>query len=246
MHFYSRGKSRATQFTVDHLQEQLSTFADLESAILQQHALLRSFDPKGEIGLLIDEWGVWDLMDPEEEKRYGRLWQQITMRSAVAAALGLNVFHRQADKLVMGNIAQIVNVLHSLLLTEGDRCIRTSTYYAFELLKPHRAKDSLRIENEDREPLGLSASASRKDRNLAVTWVNPRHDEAMDVDCALAGAAATSGSARILHHRDFNACNTFENPEVIVPKDHKIEVSGSRLRVELPPLAIVTAAVNLA
>jgi alpha-L-arabinofuranosidase len=68
----------------------------------------------------------------------------------------------------------------------------------------------------------------------------------MDVDCALAGAAATSGSARILHHRDFNACNTFENPEVIVPKDHKIEVSGSRLRVELPPLAIVTAAVNLA
>ena len=94
----------------------------------------------------MDEWGVWDRMVPDEEKRYGRLWQQITMRSAVAAALGLNVFHRQADKLVMCNIAQMVNVLHAILLTEEDKCVRTSTYYAFELAKPHRGKTSVKTE----------------------------------------------------------------------------------------------------
>src|SRR6266702_899239 len=69
-------------------------------------------------------------MDPAEEKKYGRLFQQITMRGAVAAALGLNIAHRQAGKLVMTNIEQMVNVLHALLLTEEDKCVRTTTYAA--------------------------------------------------------------------------------------------------------------------
>ena len=95
----------------------------------------------GPVGLLLDEWGVWDRMDPEEEKKYGRLFQQITIRSAVAAALGLNVIHRQAGKLVMTNIAQIVNVLHALLLTDEDKCVRTTTYYVYELTKAHLGPD---------------------------------------------------------------------------------------------------------
>ena len=246
MHFYSSGKSQATKFTVETMREQLSSFARMEQGIQQQYGLIRGFDPEGRIGFLVDEWGVWDRMVLEEEKKYGRLWQQITMRSAVAGALGLNVFHRHADKLVMCNIAQIVNVLHAMLLTEGPRTIRTSTYYAFELMKPHRGKTSLRVENEDKDPLGLSVCASRREQELVVSLVNPRHDESLDTECALPGASAAGATARILHHTDFNACNTFDNPNVIVPKDHRVEASGSRLRVSLPPLSIVTATLTLA
>ena len=246
MHFYSGGKSAATKFTVETMQEQLSSFARLEQAIKQQRALLDGYDPERRMGLLVDEWGVWDRMVPEEEKRYGRLWQQITMRSAVAAALGLNVFHRQADKLVMCNIAQIVNVLHSMLLTYEDRCIRTTSYYAFDLLKAHRAKTGVHVESSDPAPLGLSVSASRKDKGLVLTLVNPKHDVGMKVNCSLSGVVAVSGKARILYDSDFNACNTFENPDRIVPKGHAAKVEASQVGIELPPMSICTVLVTLA
>ncbi len=245
MHFYSGGKSASTKFSVETMQEQLSSFARLEQAIKQERALMDGYDPERRMGLLVDEWGVWDRMVPEEEKRYGRLWQQITMRSAVAAALGLNVFHRQADKLVMCNIAQIVNVLHSMLLTHEDKCVRTPAYYAFELLKPHRGKTSLHVENGDAGALGLSVSASRKEKELVLTLVNPKHDAGMRVNCALSGASAVSGKGRILHDADFNACNTFENPDRIVPRDHPVTVGRVEIGIDLPPLAIVTVTASL-
>jgi len=246
MHFYSNGKSPATKFTVETLREQLSSFAEMERAILQQNALLRSYDPGNRIGLLIDEWGVWDRIQPEDEKRYGRLWQQNTIRSAVAAALGLNVFHRQADKLVMCNLAQTVNVLHALLLTEGARTIRTPSYHAFELLKPHRAKTALRVDNEDKADLGLSVSASRQGKEMAISLVNPLHDEGMEVSCVLSGGAASGATARILHHSDFNACNTFDAPDAITPKAHSVTAAQGGLRIELPPLSVVTVSAQLA
>jgi len=245
MHYYSRGRDYATRFTAESLREQLATFAALEKAVIEQRELLDKFDKDRRIGLLVDEWGVWDRMDPEEEKRYGRLFQQITMRSALAAALGLNVFHRQADKLIMGNIAQTVNVLHALLLTDGERCVRTTTYYAFELLKPHRGGAALQAHCERPGPLGLSVSASRQADRLALTLVNPKHDAGVKVACTLAAGSASEARARILHHPDFNAANTFASPNLIVPRDHPVEASGAALRLELPPLSVLTLTARL-
>lgn len=245
MHFYSNGAANATKFGVTDMQKQLASFAELEKAIGDQRKLMDQFDPQKRVGLMIDEWGVWDRMVPDEEKKFGRLWQQITMRSAVAAALGLNVFHRQAEKLVMCNIAQMVNVLHAILLTDEDKCIRTSTYYAFELLKGHRGNLALAVTPAD-DALGLSMSASRKGSELTATFVNPRHDRALAVECALEGGSATEAKARILHDDDFNACNTFQQPDRLVPKTHAVSVSGGALRLELPALSIATVNARLA
>ncbi len=246
MHFYSNSPVEATKHTADTMRQQLASFADLERGIHQQHALLRSYDPEGRIGLLIDEWGIWDRMNPDEDKRYGRLWQQIPMRGALAAAMGLNVFHRQADKLVMGNIAQTVNVLHSMLLTDGPHCVRTPAYYAFELAKPHRGKTALRFDSDDRDPTGLSVSVSREGPQIVLTCVNPKPDETLRVECVLAGATAASATARLLHHPDLNACNTFDKPDTIVPKDHPVEAARDRLRLDLPPLSVATVTLRLA
>jgi alpha-N-arabinofuranosidase len=245
MHFYSGGRSPATKFTVETLNDQLSSFQRVERAIIQQRALLDSYDPERRIGLLVDEWGVWDRIQPEDEKRYGKLWQQITMRSAVAAALGLNVFHRQAEKLYMCNIAQIVNVLHAMLLTEGDQCVRTSSYYAFQMVKEHRGKTSLRVDNADASALGLSVSASRADAGLVTTLVNPKHDTTLKVTVGLGGAKASSAMATLLHHADYNACNTFEAPNTIVPQKHSVAAVPAGLEVILPPMSIVTVQVRL-
>jgi alpha-L-arabinofuranosidase len=246
MHFYSRGGNFATRFTARETAEQLATFADLEKAVLEQRELMNTWDPQQRIGLLIDEWGVWDRMVPEEEKKNGRLWQQITMRSAVAAALGLNVFHRQADKLVMGNIAQTVNVLHSLLLTEGEHCVRTTTYYAFDMMKGHRGKKSVKTDTGDSSPLGLSVSASREGKELVLTLANPKTEDGVTVDCALQGGSAAGATARLLHHPDRNAFNGFQSQGAVVPRPMPVSANGQSVKLELPPLSIATVAIRLA
>src|SRR5206468_774055 len=150
--------------------------------------------------------------------KYGRLFQQITMRSAVAGALGLNVIHRHAGKLVMTNIAQIVNVLHSLLLTEEDKCVRTTTYWVYEMTKPHLTQTSLAIDAAQPGPNELSVCASRKDKDLTITLVNPKHDAAFNVTCALNGGSAAGATARVLHDNDLNAANTFATPNRVMPQ----------------------------
>ena len=245
MHFYQRYRQRAVKYTPEQMREQFVRFDEMEKAIVQQRGLLDRNDPKRRIDLLIDEWGIWDDADPEEEKRLGKLWQQITMRCATGAALGLNVFHRQADKVTMGNIAQIVNVIHSLLLTHEDKCIRTPAYYAFELAKPHRGRQSVpaRVQGSGG---ALSISASRDERELVFTAVNPLHDVPMALDCAVAGAKIASASARLLHHADLNACNTFDKPDTIVPRNHPVQTAAGRIQLELPALGVCTVTARLA
>jgi alpha-N-arabinofuranosidase len=248
MHYYSDGKDYATKFSAQTTEEQLSTFADLEKAVVQQRALLDSYDRGHNIGLVVDEWGVWDRMVPEEEKENGALWQQSTVRSAMAAALGLNLFNRQADKLTMCNIAQMVNVLQSLLLTdgpEGQRCVRTTTYHTYALFKPHRSKTSVRVETEDPSALGLSASASLSAEELVLSFVNPRLTSDLEVDCSLSRRTVIGGKAEILHDADLNAYNSFENPDRVLPRSHPVSVEGSRVRLDLPSLSAVTVRLQL-
>jgi alpha-N-arabinofuranosidase len=241
LHHYQNGSLPATKFTREAMEQQFQAFTRMEQAIVEQRTLMNTYDTNKSIGLIVDEWGIWDRMVPEEEQKYGRLWQQITMRCAVGAALGLNIFHRHAEKLVMANIAQTVNVLHAVLLTEEDKCVRTPAYYAHDLLKPHRSKTSLRVENPDEgAPNGLSISASRQGGELVITLVNPRPDTPMNVQCSLGGKPASSATARALYHSDLNACNTFQAPDQVVPRDHTATVGGSGLQVALPPLSVVT------
>ena len=249
MHYYSNGVDAPTTFTLEHTNDQLSSFAKMEQAVIQQRALIDGYPNGTKIALCLDEWGVWDRMPHEDEQRYGRLWQQSTMRSAVAAGLGLNLFNRQADKLYMCNIAQIVNVLQSLLLTdgaEGRRCIRTTTYHAFTLFRPHRGNTAVRVNTDDSSPLALSVSASKRENNLMISLVNPRSDLDIPVVCNLRGARAVSGSAQILHDQDLNAANTFDNVDRVIPKNLGVTVEGDRVRLDLPRLSVAMLTLRLA
>ncbi len=250
MHFYSNGRENtATHFTVENMRAQFESFPKIESAILEQRALLDTLAPAGgrnqPVGLLLDEWGVWDKMDPAEEKKYGKLFQQITMRSAVAGALGLNVVHRQAGKLVMSNIAQMVNVLHALLLTDEDQCVRTTTYYVYEMTKAHLGQMSVATENAAQGANELSISASRKEKELTITLINPKHDATLNVSCGLSGGSAAGATGRILQDGDLNAANTFATPDRITPKALQVAAQGGTVSVELPPLSVATVLVKL-
>ena len=260
MHYYEGGADYPTKFTAQHVSDQLAIFAKVEQAIIQQRALIDGYPNGTRVGLLLDEWGVWDQLDRDEEKRMGNLYEQSSMRSAVAAGLGLNMFNRHADKLYMCNIAQIVNVLQSLLLTdgpEGKNCVRTSTYYAFQLFKPHRTQTALKVESDDTGPLALSASASKGHyqmgeqrgsdntrTQIVASFVNPRTDSDISVQCELRDASAAGATGQILHDPDWNAANTFDNPDKLVPKTFDVHASGSQIRFDLPGMSVATVTVQ--
>jgi alpha-L-arabinofuranosidase len=246
MHFYSNSKVPCDEIHVVDMTTQFATLPQLEAAIIHQRSLMDPFDTQKKIGLMVDEWGVWDRMVPEEEKAHGRLWQQITMRAGVATAMGLNVFHRQADKLVMCNIAQMVNVLDSMLLTSGDKCVRTPSYYAFELAKPMRGKTAIKTDVAAETGSDLSISTAVGGGNLVVMLVNPKHDEAVNLTCSAKGHAIHSPKARSLFHSDMNACNSFEAPDTLTPRDISVALDAGRLVLRLPALSVTTVEAKLA
>ena len=267
MHYYEGGSLPPIQFTPEAMYTQFNLFPRVEQAVTAQRTLLDGYDPGRRIGLFLDEWGVWDRLAPQEPN--GRLWQQSTMRSAVAAALGLNVFNRIADKLYMCNIAQLINVLQSVLLTdgpEGKNCVRTTSYHAFMMFKPHRSKTALRVETDGPKltdlgfggrgggrgpqqpepPPDLSVSASRQGAEMVLTFVNPRHDVDMQVECALRGVTAKQGRAQILHDPDINAYNSFDKPDQVVIRPYEVAVEGGSLRVTLPSMSVATVTLQVA
>jgi alpha-N-arabinofuranosidase len=264
-HFYENGTKPPEEFDAASMYQQLDLFPRVEQAIVQQRDLLDTYDPGRRMGLILDEWGVWDRLRPADEQAKGRLWQQSTMRSAVGAALGLNIFNRQADRLYMCNIAQMVNVLQSVLLTDGPespKCVRTTTYHAFMLFKPHRGKTAVAVEADGNRlpaiPMGggrgmqqqpapppdLSVSASRQGGEVVISFVNPRHDVDMEVDCELRGLAGRSAKAQILHDPDLNAFNGFDHPDRITVKPHEVAVESGRVRLALPAMSVATVTVR--
>jgi alpha-N-arabinofuranosidase len=137
---------------------------------------------------------------------------------------------------------------------EGKNCVRTTSYYAFMQFKPHRGKTAVKVEYDGMNAGGrggqdpapeMSLSASRQGNQMVVTLVNPRHDVAMDVDCALRGVAAKSGSAQILHDGDINAYNSFDNPDKVTIKPHEVAVNGSSFRIALPAMSVATVTLQL-
>ena len=248
MHFYSNGAKEPTRYDAASMEEQFRSFKEVEAALGHQRAVLDGYRDGSRIGLILDEWGVWDQIPEADEKTYGKLWQQSTMRSGVAAGLGLNLFNRQAAKLYMCNIAQITNVLQSLLITdgpEGERCVRTTTYYAFLLFKEHRGNTAVHVENGVDDPLGVSVSASKAEGKLVVSLVNPKDTEATTAECDLPGVTVHRTTARILHHADRNAANSFDAPDTITPREHPARIEAGKLVVDLPPLSVVTVVLEI-
>jgi alpha-L-arabinofuranosidase len=248
MHYYSWGTRKATGYDASAVRKQFASFDDMERAITVQRAFLDRHERLlgcAHIDLIVDEWGTWDLSDVHEEELRGRLWQQNTIKDGVAAALGLNVFHRNADKLAMCNLAQIINVLQAPLLTFNDVCVRTPTYYAMHMMRAHRGGTSVRASSPYVPSQDLSVSASVKDNTLAVTLVNPDPENTKDVTCRVHGRTPLQAHAVLLTHRDPNACNSPEHPACTIPLRHPVSLEEHALNVTLPPNAVLHASITL-
>jgi alpha-N-arabinofuranosidase len=102
------------------------------------------------------------------------------------------------------------------------------------------------VETQDPSPLAISVSASRKEKELVISFVNARHDADFEIDCTIAGRNLREGKAEILHDADWNVCNTFDNPNRVALRTHPVVVEGSKLRMDLPRLSVATVTVQTA
>ncbi len=243
-HYYCGTAGTATEYDEAQWYQLVKRATVIEDLIIQQRAVLDGYDPKREIGLIIDEWGTWHPVE-EGAPDYG-LYQQNTMRDAIVAALSLNTFNRHADKVVMTNIAQIVNVLQAMILTQGAKMLLTPTYHVYAMYTGHQGAKSLRAlvdspmagcatKAEPGDIELVSASASIKGERLLVTLANLSATEAVDVKLSSVSLGEfNKATATMLGTGDIHAYNSFENPESVKPACTKATTDGDNWVVTMP------------
>jgi alpha-N-arabinofuranosidase len=192
--------------------------------LLDKHiAIMDRYDPEGRIGLIIDEWGAWYNVEPNTKP--GFLYQQNTMRDALIAGINLNLFNQYSHRITMANIAQMVNVLQSMILTSDDQMVRTPTYYVFELYKEHQDSTLLEssidvpmIGSKDHQVPAIIESASRtKKGDIIITLCHLDNTKSRTIDMSIEGINIRSVSGEYIsgHINDYN---DFTSPDVITKK----------------------------
>lgn len=246
IHFYSvddwSAKGSATIFDDDEYYKLMATVNITDELLTRHTEIMNRYDPKGEVDLILDEWGTW--YDVEEGTNPGFLYQQNTMRDAMVAAISLNIFNRHSKRLKMANLAQVCNVLQAIVLTEGEKMIKTPTYHVFDLFKEHQDGESVYCYSENENMVEgkvapmISSSASVKDGVLTLTIANASISEDREISCDICNFDAKDATARILTE-EAHAHNTFDKPDNVVIKDYSVDLKNNKLTVKLPACSVV-------
>lgn len=220
----------------------------MDELIANHKAIMDEYDPEKRVWLIVGEWGTWH--EQEEGSVPGFLYQQNTLRDALTASVTLDIFHQHLDRVKMANIAQTINVLQAMILTDGERMLRTPTFHTFDLYKAHREATALPFELERGEyefegnslP-ALSATVSKNDEgriHVSLTNIDPNEAKTVEVELGdLTGLKIDN--ARILTADEMNARNTFDSPDALVPTEFDgASISGGTLTVSLPAKSLVT------
>lgn len=231
-------KGDAVDFTTDEYYATISKTLYMEELVTRHGEIMNRYDPEHEIGLIVDEWGCW--YDVEKGTNPGFLYQQNTMRDAIVAACNLNIFNRHSDRVIMANLAQAVNVLQALLLTEGEKLVKTPTYHVFDMFKEHQDGENVYCFCENvmtGEIPMMSVSTSVKDGVMTVTAANCSLEESAELDCDISGFECSSVSARILTD-EVHSFNSFDAPEKVAPEALSASVSNGKLSAVLPACSV--------
>jgi alpha-L-arabinofuranosidase len=219
----------------------------LMDELIRKHGeIMDKHDPQKRVGLMVDEWGTW--YDPEPGAGQSALYQQNTMRDAAVAGVNLNIFNQHCDRVKMANIAQTVNVLQAMILTDKGNMVLTPTYHVFEMYKIHQGATLIPVELSSPQYTlaqasipALNASASRDSSgrlHLSVVNLDPNRDA--QVSTKLAGAAARNVTGRILTAPAINSMNTFGNPDAVKPAAFSAaRIQGDQIVLNLPAKSVV-------
>jgi alpha-N-arabinofuranosidase len=223
---------------------------DIDGIIARHSAVMDKYDPQKKVSLYVDEWGSW--YDQEKGSKAGFLYQQNTLRDAEVAALTLNVFHRHTDRVKLATIAQMVNVLQAMILTDGARMLLTPTYHVFDMYQPFKGATPLAASvsgpsythgNVSLPAVDVSA-ARGTDGKVYLALVNTDPNNRARVTTSIGGIAAKGAVGRILTGPSMDTHNTFDMPATIQPAPISAKASGGKLVFDLPSKSVIVVQVQ--
>lgn len=250
LHHYSvidwSNKGSAKDFSEQQYFQIMQRALEMDELIVKHTNIMDKYDPAKKVDLIVDEWGGWYEVEPGSNP--GFLYQQNTMRDAVLAGATLNIFNNHCDRVKMANLAQIVNVLQAVILTDEEKLLLTPTYHVMEMYNVHQDATMLPIDlkcnmysyGEEKLP-SVSASASRDEQGLThISLVNIDSKNVQEIAIDLRGATYTSVTGKILTGTRLQDHNTFEMPDKIKPAAfNQATLRNNVLNVTLPAHSIV-------
>jgi alpha-N-arabinofuranosidase len=251
IHYYSvvdgwDFKGSATKFDERQWFETMRLNLQMDPIIKGHSDIMDRYDPQKTKGLVVDEWGNWFNVEPGTNP--GFLFQQNTMRDALTAAIHLNIFNRHADRVKVANLAQMVNVLQSVILTKDDKMVLTPTYHVFRMFRVHQEAKLLNLDlrcedytfNSKKIP-AISASASvDKDGKVHISLANLNPNKPITITCPVIGDSYKKVTGEVLTAKEMNSFNSFENPETVKPAPFNgFEMKDGVLSITMPSKSVV-------
>ena len=231
MHYYIWSNDDPVGFTKDGWYRMMRKAADMELLIKRHWSVIEGFGMEKHASLVVDEWGCWHPGGSGPSKGYNLFEQQSTMRDALVAAVTLNIFNNNCEKIMMANVAQLVNNLHCLFFAGGENFAVTPTCHVFDMFKEHQGATAVKTiaqadsidcvfgEHDVRKVENPSVSASYKGNDVLITVANLSADDDLEFMLEPFGASIeNSGKVTVLTHDDYHAHNTFEFPHTVTPK----------------------------
>ena len=251
LHYYTvpsgvwEKKGSATEFDTAEYYATLKHPHKMEHLLEGHLAIMDKYDPKHRVGLIVDEWGTWYEVEPGTNP--GFLYQQNTLRDALVASLTLNIFNKHSDRVRLACLAQMVNVLQAVILTEGERMLRTPTYHVMHMYRHHQGADLLESSLADTGSAGTAAwhvpklteSVSMDARGvITVTVGNLSAEDSEEVELQLQEQGYRILEAKILRGSEIGSHNTFDEPDLVCEKDLEGVCTEGGIRFTLPAASV--------
>jgi len=255
LHHYSiidwGNKGSATNFTEKQYFQIMKSAMRMEELVTKHSAIMDKYDPAKKIALVVDEWGGW--YDVEPGTNPGFLYQQNTIRDAMIAGVTLNTFNNHADRVRMANLAQCINVLQAVVLTNKEKMILTPTYHVMEMYNVHQDATliPLEIKTDDyvfgtEKLTAVSASASKDKQgviHISLVNIDPKKEQQITINLGDNKAGKVTG--RILASGKLQDYNSFEQPDKIEPKAfNSAAIKGGVLKITIPAASVVVLSIN--
>jgi len=250
VHYYTvprdwNRKGSATQFTDSTWFVTLQKTLKMEELVTKHSEIMDKYDPRKRVGLLVDEWGTW--YDVEPGTNPGFLYQQNTLRDAMVAGINLNIFNNHADRVRMSNIAQMINVLQAVILTNDKGIVLTPTYYVFKMYSVHQDAKMLPIDlkcgkytSGSNSIDAINASASVKDGVVSITLCNLDPVNAQNISFDIQGLKVANVSGQIVTANKINAYNDFgKKEEVSLTEFKNAKLNKGQLEASIPAKSVV-------
>jgi alpha-N-arabinofuranosidase len=243
-------KGSATKFDEKEYFSTMKNCLQMEEFVSKHSAIMDKYDSAKKVALAVDEWGIWTDVEPGTNPAF--LYQQNSLRDALVAATTLNIFNNHADRVRLANLAQTINVLQALVLTQGRQMLLTPTYYVFDLYKVHQDAKLIPIRFESPEYTNggdkipaLNISASKDSTGTVhISLVNLDPSKNIRIQTSLDGTWKTLGG-KVLTSKELTDINTFEQPNKVVEVEFKgAKLNGNKLTVDLPAKSVVVLEVR--